>query len=51
MIALFGFIFALFHFVECCRIFDHMMNPETVLFTGKKKFLAVVWLSPSTDLM
>ena len=30
-----------------CRICDHIVNPEIVLFTEKKKlFLGVVWLSP-----
>ena len=29
------------------RICDHIVNPEIVLFTEKKKlFLGVVWLSP-----
>jgi hypothetical protein len=23
---------------KCCRIFDHTVNPKTVLFTGKKCF-------------
>lgn len=31
---------------ECCRIFDHIMKPKTVIW----KTLVVVWLSPSTYL-
>jgi hypothetical protein len=36
---------------ECCRIFAHAMNPEIVLFTGKKNLvLVIVWLNPRAHL-
>lgn len=27
----------------CCRIFDHTVSPEIVLFTGKKKNFFQLW--------
>lgn len=35
-----------FHFMFCCRIFDHTVNPKIVLFSEKYLFLVGVWLSP-----
>jgi hypothetical protein len=36
--------------IMCCRIFDHTVKPEIVLFTEKNLLIVVMGLSCSTHL-